>query len=76
MSRSYSQANASVRLIVALALTAAADYLLFDQPLGLSLLLFGVLLAAAIVGVHPAAFGDRALIAKAAVAIVGLLPLI
>ena len=76
MNRIHSQASASARLGVALALTAAADFLLFDQPVGLSLMLFGALLAGAIVVVHPAAIGDRALIAKVGVAIAGLLPLI
>jgi hypothetical protein len=76
MNSIHSQASIPARLGVALLLTAAADLFLFDQPVGLSLFLFGGLLAAAIVGVHPLALGDRALIAKAGVAVAGLTPLL
>lgn len=76
MNRIHLPASFSARLGVALLLTAAADFLLFDQPVGLSLFLFAGLLAASIVGVHPMAFRDRALNAKAGVAIAGLIPLV
>jgi hypothetical protein len=75
MNRIRSQASLSARLSIALLLAAAADFLLFDQPLGLSLSLFGVLLAAAIVAVHPSAFGDHKQIAKVGLAVAGLAPL-
>ena len=76
MNRIHSQASFSARLGVALLLTTAADFFLFDQPLGLSLFLFGGLLAAAIIWVHPMAFGDRALVTKVGLAIAGLIPLL
>ena len=76
MNRIHSEASFSALLRVALLLTAAADFLLFDQPVGLSLFLFGVLLAAAIIRVHPMALGNRVLITKSSVAIAGLIPLL
>lgn len=76
MNRVHSQVSFSARLGVALLLTALADFFFFNQPVGLSLFLFSVLLVAAIAGTNPVLFGDRALFAKVGFAIMGLIPLL
>ena len=76
MNRIHSQVSFSARLGVAALLTAIADFFFFNQPVGISLFLFSVLLVAAIVWVHPTALRDRGLIARAGLAIAGLLPIV
>ncbi|RUW98471.1 DUF4173 domain-containing protein, partial [Mesorhizobium sp. M8A.F.Ca.ET.059.01.1.1] len=46
------------RFGVALLLVAIADFLFYGQPAGITVLLFAILIAAAVVAVHPAAFND------------------
>lgn len=63
------------RIGLAAALTAAADFLLFDKPVGLSLLLFAALLCAGIIAASPRGTGT-ALAGKCLLLSVGLLPLV
>jgi hypothetical protein len=69
------QSSFPSRLAIALFLTAAADFLLFDQTPGISLFIFAGLIAFAIVVVHRFQAGREALLAKCLFLLVGLLPL-
>ncbi|WP_292861842.1 DUF4173 domain-containing protein [Mesorhizobium sp.] len=68
-------ANYCNRFGVAVLLVAAADFLFYGQPAGITVLLFAILIAAAVVAVHPAAFSDGRLWLKPAALLVALLPL-
>lgn len=71
------QSSFPARLWIACLLTAAADFLLFDQVPGISLFIFVCLLAGAIVMVNPHRRSRKqALILKSLVLLIGLLPLI
>ena len=63
------------RLGIATLLVAAGDFLIYDQPVGLSLLILAALLGMAVLAVHPMALGKRALLAQIAVLLAGLVPL-
>ncbi|TPL94189.1 DUF4173 domain-containing protein [Mesorhizobium sp. B2-3-12] len=63
------------RFGVALLLVAIADFLFYGQPAGITVLLFAILIAAAVVAVHPAAFSDGKVWLKPAALLVALLPL-
>ncbi|RUW55221.1 DUF4173 domain-containing protein [Mesorhizobium sp. M8A.F.Ca.ET.021.01.1.1] len=63
------------RFGVALLLVAIADFLFYGQPAGITVLLFAILIAAAVVAVHPAAFNDGKVWLKSAALLVALLPL-
>ncbi|ESY90154.1 DUF4153 domain-containing protein [Mesorhizobium sp. LNHC229A00] len=63
------------RLGVAVLLVALADFLFYGQPAGITVLLFAILIAAAVVAVHPAAFSDGKVWLKSAALLVALLPL-
>ena len=63
------------RIGLAMLLTVAADFLLFDKPAGLSLLLFAVLLCTGIVAASPRDIGTP-LIRKCLLLSAGLLPLV
>ncbi|MFD1982090.1 DUF4173 domain-containing protein [Mesorhizobium newzealandense] len=63
------------RFGVAALLVALADFLFYGQPAGITVFLFAVLIAAAVVAVHPAAFSDGRLWIKPAALLVALLPL-
>ncbi|TGS14209.1 DUF4173 domain-containing protein, partial [Mesorhizobium sp. M1C.F.Ca.ET.187.01.1.1] len=56
-------------------LVAIADFLFYGQPAGITVLLFAILIAAAVVAVHPAAFNDGKVWLKSAALLVALLPL-
>lgn len=75
MTRTHLTSALSVKIGLALLLTVAADFLFFEQPLGISTLMFGCLLVIAIVAVHPAAFAKRLHPATMVVAAGALLPL-
>ncbi|MFI0846003.1 DUF4173 domain-containing protein [Mesorhizobium sp. IMUNJ 23232] len=66
--------NFGVRTGLAVLLTAAADFLLFDRPVGLSLLLFAALLFAGIT-VANSPHHDRSLLFRCLLIPAGLLPL-
>lgn len=63
------------RFGVAVLLAALADFLFYGQPAGITVFLFAILIAAAVVAVHPAAFSDGRLWIKPAALLVALLPL-
>ena len=63
------------RLGVAVLLVALADFLFYGQPAGITVFLFAILIAAAVVAVHPAAFSDGRLWIKPTALLVALLPL-
>lgn len=63
------------RFGVAVLLVALADFLFYGQPAGITVFLFAVLISAAVVAVHPAAFSDGRLWIKPATLLVALLPL-
>ncbi|PZV38656.1 DUF4173 domain-containing protein [Mesorhizobium kowhaii] len=63
------------RLGVAVVLVALADFLFYGQPAGITVFLFAILMAAAVVAVHPAAFSDGRLWLKPVALLVALLPL-
>ncbi|TIW81300.1 MAG: DUF4173 domain-containing protein, partial [Mesorhizobium sp.] len=56
-------------------LVAIADFLFYGQPAGITVLLFAILIAAAVVAVHPAAFSDGKVWLKSAGLLAALLPL-
>ncbi len=70
------QSSFPARLWIASLLTAAADFLLFDQVPGISLFIFVCLLAGAIVMVHSHRARKQALILTSLLLLIGLLPLI
>ncbi|QPC90036.1 DUF4173 domain-containing protein [Mesorhizobium sp. INR15] len=63
------------RFGVAVLLVVLADFLFYGQPAGITVFLFAILIAAAVVAVHPAAFSDGRLWIKPAALLVALLPL-
>jgi len=63
------------RFGVAVLLVALADFLFYGQPAGITVFLFALLIAAAVVAVHPAAFSDGRVWLKPAALFVALLPL-
>lgn len=63
------------RIGVAILLAALADFLFYGQPAGITVFLFALLIAAAVVAVHPAAFSDGRVWLKPAALLVALLPL-
>jgi hypothetical protein len=63
------------RFGVAILLVALADFLFYGQPAGITVFLFALLIAAAVVAVHPAAFSDGRVWLKPVALLVALLPL-
>ncbi|RUX91092.1 MULTISPECIES: DUF4173 domain-containing protein [unclassified Mesorhizobium] len=63
------------RLGVAALLVALADFLFYGQPAGITVFLFALVIAAAVVAVHPAAFSDGRVWLKPIALLVALLPL-
>ncbi|WP_136616103.1 MULTISPECIES: DUF4173 domain-containing protein [Mesorhizobium] len=63
------------RFGVAILLAALADFLFYGQPAGITVFLFALLIAAAVVAVHPAAFSDGRVWLKPAALLLALLPL-
>lgn len=63
------------RFGVAVLLVALADFLFYGQPAGITVFLFAILIAAAVVALHPAAFSDGRLWIKPTALLVALLPL-
>ncbi|RVA75426.1 DUF4173 domain-containing protein, partial [Mesorhizobium sp. M7A.F.Ca.CA.001.11.2.1] len=63
------------RFGVAILLAALADFLFYGQPAGITVFLFALLIAAAVVAVHPAAFNDGRVWLKPIALLVPLLPL-
>lgn len=63
------------RFGVAVLLVAQADFLFYGQPAGITVFLFAILIAAAVVALHPAAFSDGRLWIKPTALLVALLPL-
>lgn len=63
------------RFGVAVLLVVLADFLFYGQPAGITVFLFAILIAAAVVAVHPAAFSDIRVWLKPAALLVALLPL-
>ena len=71
----YSQPGFPSRVGIAIALVAAADFLLYVQPAALSLLIFAALVGVAILAIHPTALGERMLLPKLGLLVAGLAPL-
>lgn len=63
------------RFGVAVLLVVLADFLFYGQPAGITVFLFAILIAAAVVAVHPAAFSDIRVWLKPGALLVALLPL-
>ncbi|RNJ44269.1 hypothetical protein B5V01_29800 [Mesorhizobium erdmanii] len=63
------------RFGVAVLLVVLADFLFYGQPAGITVFLFAILMAAAVVAVHPTAFSDIRVWLKPAALLVALLPL-
>jgi hypothetical protein len=63
------------RFGIAVLLVVLADFLFYGQPAGITVLLFAILIAAAVVAVHPTAFSDIRVWLKPAALLVSLLPL-
>ena len=63
------------RFGVAVLLVGLADFFFYGQPAGITVFLFAILIAAAVVAVHPTAFSDGRLWIKPAALLVALLPL-
>lgn len=64
------------RFGIALLLVALADFFFYGQPVGITVFLFAILIAGAVVAVHPAAFSDSRVWLKPGALFVALLPLI
>ena len=64
------------RIGVAVPLVALADFFFYGQPAGITLFLFGIVLAASVVAVHPSAFNDGRLWLKPVALLIALLPLV
>lgn len=62
--------------LLAVIVVAAADFLMFDQPPGLGWTMLGAVLAVAIVAARQRGAHDRDLVAKSAIAVLALLPLL
>jgi MFS family permease len=76
MTRIHALSAFSAKLGAALLLTVAADFLFFDQPVGISMFIFACLMAVAVLVVHPTVAVRRRLAAHAAIATGALLPLL
>ncbi|MBN9070322.1 MAG: DUF4173 domain-containing protein [Rhizobiales bacterium] len=76
MNRPLSTSALSVKASATLLLTGAADFLLFGQPQGVSLSIFGCLLVAALAATHPGPAAAHARLAWIAMAVATLLPLV
>lgn len=63
------------RFGAAVLLVVLADFLFCGQPAGITVFLFAILIAAAVVAVHPAAFSDGRVWLKPGALFVALLPL-
>ncbi|MBZ9796945.1 DUF4173 domain-containing protein [Mesorhizobium sp. ES1-4] len=63
------------RFGVAVLLVVLADFLFYGQPAGITVFLFAILIAAAVVAVHPTAFSDGRVWLRPAALLVALLPL-
>eukprot|EP01035_Chromulina_nebulosa_P003146 gene3146-4281_t len=63
------------RFGVAALLVVLADFLFYGQPAGITVFLFAILIAAAVVAVHPTAFSDIRVWLKPVALLVALLPL-
>ncbi|MFA6156999.1 DUF4173 domain-containing protein [Mesorhizobium sp.] len=63
------------RFGVAALLVVLADFLFYGQPIGITVLLFAMLVAAAVIALHPAAFSDARVWVKPVALLVALLPL-
>ncbi|UVK42619.1 DUF4173 domain-containing protein [Mesorhizobium sp. AR07] len=63
------------RFGVAVLLVVLADFFFYGQPAGITVFLFAILIAAAVVAVHPTAFSDSRLWLKPLALLVALLPL-
>ena len=64
------------RVGAAALLVALADFLFYGQPIGITVFLFAVVLAAAVVAMHPAALSDVRVWSKPVALFAALLPLI
>ena len=71
----YGPPGFPARIGIAVALVAAADFLLYDQPAALSLLVLAALIGGTVLAIHPTAFNDRMLLPKLALLVAGLAPL-
>lgn len=63
------------RFGIAVLLVALADFFFYGQPVGITVFLFAMLIAGAVVAVHPAAFSDGKVRLKPAALFLALLPL-
>lgn len=63
------------RFGIAVLLVAPADFFFYGQPVGITVFLFAILIAGAVVAVHPAAFSDGKVWLKPAALFLALLPL-
>ncbi|MER9919547.1 MULTISPECIES: DUF4173 domain-containing protein [unclassified Mesorhizobium] len=68
-------ASFSSRFGIAVLLVALADFFFYGQPAGITVLLFAILIAGAVVAVHPAALNSTRPWLKPAALFVALLPL-
>lgn len=73
MNASRSLSTVSAKVVAALLLTTAADFLLFRQPLGISPFIFAALVAGAVIAFH--ARGPHPLALKIVLAAIALAPL-
>ncbi|PDQ19489.1 hypothetical protein CN311_19265 [Mesorhizobium sanjuanii] len=72
---SYLTPSYCSRFGVAVLLAALADFLFYGQPAGINFFLFAMLIAGAVVAVHPSAFSDVRVWLKPTALLVALLPL-
>lgn len=75
MNLSLSPAALSTRIGIVLLMTLAADFLLFRQPLGISLFIFASLVAVAVIALHPRSPYPGSLLVKLAIAGAAVMPL-
>lgn len=75
MNLSLSPAALSTRIGIILLLTLAADFLLFRQPLGISVFIFTSLVAVAVIALHPRSPYPGSLPVKLAIAGAAVMPL-
>ncbi|CCV04344.1 conserved membrane hypothetical protein [Mesorhizobium metallidurans STM 2683] len=73
---SYLAPSYCSRFGVAVVLAALADFLFYGQPAGINFFLFAILIAGAVVAVHPSALSDIRVWLKPAALLAALLPLI
>lgn len=64
------------RVGAAVLLVALADFLFYGQPVGITVFIFAIVLAAALVAMHPAALNDARVWLKPAALFAALLPLV